>query len=133
MTQADVQTSNSEIVAGAYAAIGRGDFKGFLAAFDEQIEVREPACLPYGGVAHGIKEAMAMLGNAAPYLDAANMRVESVFGSGDQVTAVLRVPLHGGRGEAEIAELWRLRDGKAIELFVYWADPSILPADAGAT
>jgi ketosteroid isomerase-like protein len=120
--------NNTEIVEAAYAAIGRGDMQGFVAALDEQIELSEPACLPYGGVARGLREVLSMLGRAAPYLDSSKMAVERVFGSGDQVAAVLRIPLRDGSGEAEIAEHWRLRDGKATELRVYWSDPSILVA-----
>lgn len=61
--------TNRELVTGAYEALAAGDVRAFLALLDEHIVLREPVCLPYGGVARGIPEVMALFGRAAPYLE----------------------------------------------------------------
>ena len=121
-------TDATELVKGAYAAIAKGDIKGFFGVFDENMEVHEPACLPYGGSFKGTREVMGMFGNAGPYLDSAKMVVEKVFGDGEDVAAVLRIPLRDGSAEALILEHWRFEHGKAVELRVFWSDPTIVTA-----
>jgi uncharacterized protein len=118
--------ASQKLVADAYAAMLAGDYKGFFGVFDPEIVVSEPACLPYGGTFRGAKEVMAALGNAGPYLDSAKMVVEYVFAQDDRVAALLSIPLRDGSGTASIAEHWLLRDGKAVELNVYWSDPTLL-------
>jgi ketosteroid isomerase-like protein len=125
-------STSRDIIGGAYEALVQGDVKGFLGVLDAEIEVSEPACLPYGGTFKGLKDVMGMLGRAGPYLDSGKLVVERLIADGDEVVAMLRIPLRDGSGEAEIAEHWRLRDGKAVELRVYWSDPSIVKADAPA-
>lgn len=123
-------TSSREIVAGAYDALLAGDVKGFLGVLDPEIVVSEPACLPYGGTFTGIKQVVGMLGQAGPFLDSSRMVVEHVIADGDRAVALLRVPLRAGDAEALVAEHWLLRDGKAVELRVFWADPTIVAAIA---
>ena len=118
------------IVAGAYNAMVAGDFKAFLGVLDPEIVVSEPACLPYGGTFTGIKEVLGMLGQAGPYLDSGKTQVDYVIADGDRAVALLRIPLRDGSGEATIAEHWLLRDGKAVELSVYWSDPSVVAQPA---
>jgi ketosteroid isomerase-like protein len=122
--------TNRELVVGAYNALAAGDTRGFLAVLDDHIVLREPACLPYGGVARGRKQVMALFGEAGPYLDSRRMQVEDVFGDGDRVVAVLRIPVRGQEAEARIVELWRLRNGRAVELEAFWSDPTIVTAEA---
>ena len=69
-----------------------------------------------------------MFGKAGPLLDSGKTVVEQIFGDGDHVAAVLRIPLRDGSGEAVMAEHWTMRDGKAVELDVYWRDPTIVGA-----
>jgi ketosteroid isomerase-like protein len=119
-------STNVEIVKGAYDALASGDVKGFIGVLDPGITVREPECLPYGGTFIGMQEVLGMFGKAGPLLDSGKSVVESIFGDGDRVAAVLRIPLRDGSGEAVMAEHWTLRDGKAVELDVYWRDPTIV-------
>jgi hypothetical protein len=56
------------------------------------------------------------------------MVVEDLVSEGDRVVAMLRIPLRDGSGEAVMAEYWRLRDGKAVELHVMWSDPTLVKA-----
>jgi ketosteroid isomerase-like protein len=118
--------SARDIVDGAYKAILSGDFPGFLSVFDEGVVVSEPACLPYGGRFSGLGEVKGMLMKAGPYLDAGKTVVEDIVADGDRVVAMLRIPLRDGSAEALIAEYWKFRDGKAVELTVLHSDPTII-------
>jgi ketosteroid isomerase-like protein len=117
-------TDNKQIIADAYAAMASGHVKGFLAALDPEIVVREPASLPHGGEYHGIPELLGMFGKATKVLGGP-LVVDSLTAEEDRVAAVIRVPLADGSAEALIAEHWVLRDGKAVSLDVFWQDTSI--------
>jgi ketosteroid isomerase-like protein len=119
-------SSSRDIVAGAYDALAAGNVKGFIGVLDPAIEVHEPPCLPYGGSFSGIQEVLGMFGKAGPYLDSSQMVVEQLVADGDRVVAVLKMPLRDGSGAALMSEHWLLRDGKAVELRVFWEDPTIL-------
>ena len=119
-------SDNVEIVKGAYDALAAGNIQGFIGTFDPGVIVREPECLPYGGTFTGMQEVLGMFGKAGPILDSGKTVVEQLFGSGDHVAAVLRMPLRDGSAEAVLAEHWTMRDGKCVELDVYWRDPTIV-------
>jgi ketosteroid isomerase-like protein len=119
-------SDNVEIVKGAYDALAGGDIQGFVGVLDPNITVREPECLPYGGTFTGLQDVLGMFGKAGPVLDSGKTVIEQLFGSGDHVAAVIRIPLRDGSGEALIAENWTMRDGKCVELDVFWRDPTIV-------
>jgi ketosteroid isomerase-like protein len=123
-------SQNKQIIQDAYDAMAGGHVKGFLAALDPEIEVREPDALPYGGVYRGIDELLGMFAKAGPVLDSSRMVVQALTAEEDRVIALLRIPLRDGTGEALISEHWRLRDGKAFELQVFWFDLSLVAAAA---
>jgi len=117
---------NKQIISDAYTAMAAGDIKGFIGVLDPEIVISEPACLPYGGTFTGLGEVMGMFAKAGPVLDSGRLKIEELSADDDRVAAVIRVPLRDGSGEARIAEHWRLRDGKATALDVFWADPTIV-------
>jgi ketosteroid isomerase-like protein len=123
-------SENKQTIKAAYEAMASGDVRGFLGVLDEQIEVREPDGLPHGGVYRGIGELKGMLVKAAPVLDASRLVIDDLVAEEDRVVAVLRIPLRAGGGEALICEHWRLRDGKAVTLQVFWFDPSLVAVAA---
>jgi ketosteroid isomerase-like protein len=119
---------NKQIIKGAYEAMARGDVRGFLGVLDEQIEVREPDSLPHGGTYRGLDELKGMFAKAGPVLDSARLTIEELTADEDRVVALLRIPLRGGGGDALISEHWRLRDGKAVALQVFWFDLGLVGA-----
>jgi ketosteroid isomerase-like protein len=123
-------TQNKQIILDAYESMTRGDVKGFLGVLDEAIEVREPDALPYGGTYRGVSELLGMFAKAGPVLDSAQLVVEELSGDDDRVIALLRIPLSSGAGDALISEHWRLKDGKATHLQVFWFDTRLAAAAA---
>jgi ketosteroid isomerase-like protein len=123
---------NRQIVEDAYRAMAEGNIKAFVAVLDPEIVVSEPERLPYGGTFTGVKEVLGMFGQAGPVLDAGRLVVEHSVADEDRVAVLLRIPLRSGAGDALIAEHWQMRDGKAVRLDVFWADPTIVAAAAAA-
>ncbi len=117
---------NKQIVADAYAAMQGGDVPAFLAVLDEGIVVHEPDFLPYGGTANGREAFVRLLPKAAALLDISRLVVDELIAEGDSVVALFRIGLAGSNAEARLAERWLMRDGKAVELRVFWFDPPVL-------
>jgi ketosteroid isomerase-like protein len=115
---------NKQIIKDAYEAMAQGDVRGFLVVLDPEIEVREPDGLPHGGTYRGLDELKGMFAKAGPVLDASKLAIEELTADEDRVVALLRIPLRNGEGDALISEHWRLRDGKAVSLRVFWFDPA---------
>lgn len=120
---------NKQIVQGAYEAMAGGDARGFLGVLAPEIEIHEPPCLPYGGVHRGQGEVIAFLGQAAAFIAPGKLAVTSLVAEGDTVVATLTLGLKDGT-DAEVTEIWRLADGKAVELKVFWFDPTAVTAAA---
>ena len=125
-----MSTDNKRIVQDAYDGMRGGDVQAFLGALDDEIVVHEPDCLPYGGVTRGLREFLAVLPKAGAVLDASKLEVEELVADGDSVVAIIRIGVRGGPDDVRLAEHWRLCDGKAVELRVFWFDPSLVPAAA---
>jgi hypothetical protein len=90
--------------------------------------VHEPEALPHGGTYRGLDELKGMFAKAGPVLDASKLVVDELTADEDRVVALIRIPLRSGGGDAVISEHWRLRDGKAVSLQVFWLDPAIVVA-----
>jgi ketosteroid isomerase-like protein len=118
---------NKRIVRHAYAAMSGGDVKRFLAVLDDDVVVYEPDALPYGGVYEGRSVFVASLPAAGALLDASRLVVEDLVAEGDKVVALIRVAVRGGVPDALVTEHWTMREGKAIELRVFWYDPTQVP------
>jgi ketosteroid isomerase-like protein len=117
--------SNREIVERAYEALRVGDAPGFLGALDQQIVVHEPEFLPYGGTCHGLPEFVAKLPAAREVMDSSRMEIVELTAEEDRVAALLRVGVRGSEDNVLIAEHWRMRDGLAVELRVFWYEASL--------
>ena len=122
--------ANKQIIKDAYEAMASGDVRSFVGVLDPGIVVREPDSLPYGGTYRGVQELMGMFAKAGPVLDSSRLAIDTLTADEDRVVAVIRIPLRGGDGEALISEHWTMRDGKAVELNVFWFDTALVPAAA---
>ena len=118
---------NKTIVRGAYEAMAGGDARGFLGVLAADVEIHEPPFLPYGGVHRGQGEVIAFLQKAAPLVAPGKLAVEQLIADGDTVVAVLTLGLSNGT-DAVVTEIWRMADGKAVELRVFWFDPALAAA-----
>jgi ketosteroid isomerase-like protein len=118
---------NKQIVRGAYEGMAAGDAQAFLGVLDPAIEIHEPPFLPYGGTHRGVDGVIGFLQQAAPLMRPGGLVIEDLVADGDTVVATLSLGLRNG-SDAIVSETWRLRDGKAIELRVFWFDPAVAAA-----
>ena len=121
--------ANRELVTGMYEAAKRGDFSAFLEPLAADIVVMEPGFLPYGGTYRGMEELQALLVRVSGILDVTGMVVEQLICDGDHVIGLIRVPVVGTASEVSLAELSVIRDGKIIEMRIFFheAGPLIAP------
>ena len=120
---------NKQVVKGAYEGLAGGDVKAFLGVLHPEIEIHEPDALPFGGTYRGTEEILGFMGKAAQVLAPGQLEVEHLVAEGDHVVAVIRLGLQSG-GDARVTEHWLMRDGKAVEVRVFWFDPTVATASA---
>lgn len=118
-TQAD---PNVEVVESIYDAFVSGDVPALLERFDQDIEIRQSAELPWGGTFRGHDGALQFLAALTRHIQT-EVEVERMIAAGDTVIEIGRTQgraVDSGR-EFSIDEIhvWRLRDGRAVALEAY--------------
>ena len=97
-----------------------------LSYIDPQFTCYEAASLPYGGEYHGPEGLLRLYKAVFSIWETFEVEVKELLDAGQTVVALihLRVKLKGsGRTvEMPVAEFWRLRDGKVVELRPFYWD-----------
>lgn len=127
---------NVKIVRGVYEAAKQGDLAAGLAVLDPSFVLHEADSLPYGGSYHGPEGFAQGFGTIVQHLGPFEFELENVLGAGDEHVLVLihiwgTAPATGKAYDMNIAELWKLRDGKAVELRPYYWDTAKLLESLG--
>ena len=111
----------------AYVALERGmDVQDFLVDFSDDCELHEAPSLPYGGMWRG-KEGIARgVGTVFGTFDDFQFQVLGFLAGGDHVAAHLMLSGTGRKTgkhfSMPLLELWRFRDGKVVELRLFYFD-----------
>lgn len=105
-----------------YDAVTRGDLPALDAVLAEDIVVHEPGYLPYGGLYKSRDAFYGLVGEATKYLDVANVVIDQVIVDGDHGLGMLRIPVLSTGAHAVIAEQSTVRDGKIVEMRIYFHD-----------
>lgn len=113
---------NVEIVRRLFEAVERRDLAGVLAAYDENIVIREAESLPYGGEYRGHEGATKHgFGYVAAWGDlqtAAEQKMDAQFlDAGDTVVVLWRQRAAKGeeKFDSSAASVYKLRMGKIVE------------------
>ena len=117
---------NRAVAKALYENLKAGNLAAVLASFDEDIEIHEPDCLPYGGVYRGIDGVKKLFAQAAQHLDSRVFDVQSILSEGDRVVAIIQTVTRGARTPVLLAEESILRDGKLWRVRVYLFDPTVV-------
>jgi uncharacterized protein len=120
--QADETQTTLAVAKQLYDAVSAADLDGVLACLSEDVVVREPSFLPYGGVYRGIDDFSRMFPMAAELLDVTQLRVDRLVASGDRVVSILRIRERATGEDVVVAEESRIAAGKIVELTVYYHD-----------
>jgi ketosteroid isomerase-like protein len=123
MTIVETQAAaNRALMADMYASAVAGDFPAVLACLADDLVVHEPGYLPYGGVYRGVEAFAAMIPKVMERLDLAAMTVDRLIAEGDRVFGVIRMPDRRTGDDILLAEESLIRDGKVVEITVYYND-----------
>jgi ketosteroid isomerase-like protein len=115
---------NVDTVRGVYDALGRGDMDAALAGLDPEIVWIEPDTVPWGGTRHGHDGFLEVVEAIGASTDEPAFGDDTVFaGDGEHVivfgTFSGTVKATGEQVSWDFADVWTLRDGKAVRFKAY--------------
>lgn len=121
------QKKNIEQVRGIYEAFARGDLGAVLAAFTPETIIVEAPGTPYPGTFQGAAGMQALLGQLMAFFETIELRPSQFFhDEGDWVAAHLvlsaRLRATGQPISMPLIELWKVVDGKVLEVRPYYWD-----------
>jgi len=116
---------SKQTVKAMYDAGVSGDSAGFFRVIHENAEVHEPPCLPYGGSYRGHGAIGSLAIHIGKFLDLSTLKVDHMLAEGDLVLASVRVKTRSGN-EIEMLEQSRVRNGKIVDLRIFYFDPTVL-------
>lgn len=114
--------TTQDLIQRMYDSAAGGDLAGFFGAMSDDVVVREPRFLPYGGTYSGKDELMALVSKLATEFDLSTLKAEYVVAEGDRAFAVLRIGFAASDETLLVAEESLVRDGKVTELRVFVHD-----------
>jgi ketosteroid isomerase-like protein len=125
-TSTRVTEANRTVVQNLYEAGISGDIPGLLSAMADDVVIREPEFLPYGGVYVGKDAFLGMYEKVATLLDVTKIRLEYTVADGDRVIGLLRMPDLNTGQDIVFAEQSTLRDGKVVDMQIFYYDAQSL-------
>lgn len=104
-----------------YDSAAKGDFAAVLACLADDLVVHEPPFLPYGGDHQGVDAfANGVIPAVMQHLDVSRLVVDRMVAENDRVIGIIRMPAHATGGDILLAEESLIRDGKVVEIWVYY-------------
>jgi ketosteroid isomerase-like protein len=125
---------NVEVVRRALEAWGRGDPKAAADLLDPEIEWSMPPNIPEAGTFRGRDEVVRRLEEFMEAWDDLAVTVEELVDAGDCVVALVRYSGRGResgietRGVTTDAQVWTVRNGKALRVELYGGTAEALEA-----
>lgn len=124
---------NVEIVKRLFESVERRDQAGVLAAYDENIVIREAETLPYGGVYHGHEGANrhgeGYVGTWGAVQKPNEQKLDpTILDAGECVVVLWRQRAAKGEKKLDLsaASVYKMRDGKIIESEMFQDTAAIL-------
>jgi ketosteroid isomerase-like protein len=125
-TSAELTETNRALMQRLYDAAVAGEYDTVLACLHPDLVVHEPHFLPYGGTYRGIDAFAAMIPKVVELMDLTRMRVERYIAEHDRVIGIIRMPDRSTGDDVLLAEESVIRDGKVIEINVYYNNAQTL-------
>ena len=114
------EQQNLDAVRSLYAAFGRGDLEGILAALDPQVSWRTPGApdLPTGGLRQGASAVREFFGLLLTTFDIADFQPHDFLAAGDKVV-VLGTSREGPKGSGRLVDfrwvhVFTFRNGRIV-------------------
>ena len=128
MMSIDAEVRNVAAVRKFWDVTLAGDLDAASALLDEQVVVREPRGLPYGGDFCGISEWRGVIQEAGTCVRTAFV-APARFNAVDGESVLMRVRVRftsrqtGRSTDTDVVELLKVREGRITEIDVYYRDP----------
>ena len=130
MTRISKEEDNIKVVKKAFSLMASGKLEEFYELFSDDCEVTQAASLPFGGVYRGkdaIRFAFARIMETWEKVETHKLKY---FCSGEDVIVHMVAggvgPFTGKSFWMDILELWRVRDGKVVEMKPFFFDTARL-------
>jgi ketosteroid isomerase-like protein len=118
--------SNLSKIKSFYEAMHAGNMAVVPDLLDDTFVAHEPASLPYGGSYKGLDGFFQMLAGLKQHWRSMRFETERYSADDDLVYVHFRFTAKGrvsGKPiDQRLIELWRMKDGKAVEQHVFFAD-----------
>jgi len=123
---ANLTEQNRQLIRALYDAAIAGDAEGVFGLLADDVVVREPGFLPYGGTYRGKDEFADLFGKFAKTYDMARIKVDHIVADGERVVGILRIPDLVTGKDVVLAEQSVIRDGKVAEVTIFFHDAQSL-------
>ena len=122
--------SSTEVVRKLFESAFAGDFEGLKQYLHPDVRVNEAESLPYGGVYVGIDQMVALNAHVFSFWTDFSITVKQLFGEGEWVTALTEMQgkarTTGLAFKMPLSEVFRVKDGKIVEITPYYFDTKLL-------
>lgn len=125
-TTSETTEMSRHIVQTIYKAMASGDVNAVLELIDENIVCYESPSLPYGKAYRGHSELMALFEPVTKYLAIEQLKVDHLIADGENVVAVIRLPIRSSGIEAIVSEHHLVRNGKVVEQRIFFFEPTLV-------
>jgi ketosteroid isomerase-like protein len=120
-------TRNKALAHAFYQAGVEGRLTSFAQYLDPDFTVTAPNYLPWGGPHKGAAFFSGdILPNLPQVFDFSRFSYVSVTAKDDRVAAIINMGVTGTDHVIKILDLWTVRNGKAVELWVAYFEPQAL-------
>jgi uncharacterized protein len=113
-------SQNVEAIQAAHQAFQRQDVEAVLGYFDERIVWKVPDTLPWGGTYTSREDVAGYFALLLEYFDQFELHPEELLAAADRVVDIGvirgRGKLNGEPFEIRYCLIWKMREGKAIEM-----------------
>ena len=122
----ELTEQNRRLMQAIYDAVSAGDLAGVFNRLADDVVIREPEFLPYGGVYRGKEHFGDVVGKIAKTYDMTRIRADYIVADGERVIGVLRMPDLATGEDVLVAEESVIRDGKVVQMTVFVHDAQSL-------
>lgn len=120
---------NKSVIQQIFAAAGEGDWKTVKSHMHEDMRIYEADSLPYSGAREGVDAVVEMIQEVFGYWEDQELEIKDFVAEGDTVVLLATMFGRGKSGlsfEMPVAGVWKLRDGKAIEVRPHYFDTKVM-------
>jgi ketosteroid isomerase-like protein len=118
--------SSRQVVLEIYEAMAARDMASFLRLVHPDFAITEPPWLPYGGTHVGIEAVLDLFRQILEQFEVSRLELRSLTADGERLWTQFVVPARVTGHDVLVAEEWRVVDGRAQSVRVWFDDPSPL-------